>query len=86
MLAYINHERLIMATDDFGDRSCNKKIFKVKTGKDDNTTIEDLFMEKICIVRRRIQIPGPAELPPLIIEKEGRRTNELVDLHTTSHF
>jgi excisionase family DNA binding protein len=71
-----------MATGDFGNRYYKKKIFKVKTGKDDNTTIEDLFMEKICIVRRRIQIPALAEESFLAIEKEERRTNELSDLHS----
>ena len=70
-----------MATGDFCNRYFNKKIFKRKTGKDDNTTIEDLLMEKICIVRRRIQIPALAEQPPLTIEQEERVTSEMANLH-----
>lgn len=69
-----------MVTDDFGTIFTEKKTFKEKAGKDDNTTIEDLFMEKICIVRRRIQNPALPEGLSFCIEKEERKTHELTDL------
>lgn len=50
-----------------------KKAFKQNVGKDDNTTIEDLFMEKICIVRRRIQIPAPPQQPTFGSEREEKK-------------
>jgi excisionase family DNA binding protein len=68
--------------DDFDNCYQKEKRFKEKTGKDDNTSIEDLFMEKICIVRRRIQIPALSEQPSLCIEKEKAKTNEFSGLHS----
>ena len=60
-----------------------KKTFKEKVRKDDNTTKEDLVMEKICIVRRRIQIPALAEQPSFCVEKEERRAKELADFQSS---
>lgn len=42
-----------------------EKTFKERAARVDNTSIEDLLMEKICIVRRRIQSPAPAGQPSL---------------------
>jgi excisionase family DNA binding protein len=67
--------RMIVAID-----TTEKKTFKEKAGKDDNTTIEDLFMEKICIVRRRIQNPALPEELSLCIEKEEQKAYGLADL------
>jgi excisionase family DNA binding protein len=39
-------------------------------------------MEKICIVRRRIQVPELSEQPSFCIEKAERKTNELSDFHS----
>lgn len=39
-------------------------------------------MEKICIVRRRIQIPALVEQPSFCIEKEKERANNLADFNS----
>jgi len=67
---------MILATN-----TAEKKTFKEKSGKDDNTTIEVLFMEKICIVRRRIQNPALPEQLSFCIEKEEGKLNETADIH-----
>lgn len=59
--------------------SCQEKILKERNGKDDNTGIEDIFMDKICIVRRRIQIPTFPEKSSLCREKDREKTNELTN-------
>ena len=62
--------------------SATKKTFKEISGRDDNTSIEDLFMEKICIVRRRIQNPVLTEQLPYRIDKEGAKLGEMSDLRS----
>jgi len=63
--------------------SCQEKILKERNGKDDNTGIEDLFMDKICIVRRRIQTPAFPEQPSLCKEKDREKTNELTSAYSS---
>jgi excisionase family DNA binding protein len=58
-----------------------KKTFKEISIEDDNTGIEDLFMEKICIVRRRIQNPVLSEQLPFCIESEEKESTQIADLH-----
>jgi excisionase family DNA binding protein len=67
---------------DFDNNYCEEKKFKEKTGRDDNTSIEDLLMEKICIVRRRIQIPALQDHQSFCEEKETGKTNELTSLNS----
>jgi excisionase family DNA binding protein len=57
-----------------------KKKFKEISVRDDNTSIEDLFMEKICIVRRRIQNPVLPEQLSFSIEREEGKLSEISDL------
>ena len=59
-----------------------QKILKEKTGKDDNTGIEDVFMDKICIVKRRIQSPTLLDHSFFCEEKSMDKTQELADPHS----
>jgi len=59
-----------------------EKIFKERNRKDDNTGIEDLFMDKICIVRRRIQIPALPDQSSFCNEKEVEKTDGLTKTHS----
>jgi len=59
-----------------------EKIFKERNRKDDNTGIEDLFMDKICIVRRRIQIPASPDQLSFCHEKEREKTDGLTAAHS----
>jgi len=62
----------------FKDEYCyEEKIFKETNGKDDNTGIEDLFMDKICIVRRRIQIPTLPEQSSCYNKNDREKTDIL---------
>lgn len=67
---------------DFDGKYCEEKKFKEKTGRDDNTSIEDLLMEKICIVRRRIQTPALQDHQSFCEKKDMGTTNELTSLNS----
>jgi excisionase family DNA binding protein len=79
-LVYIKHVRIIMIADELNYHSAVKKTFKEIHARDDNTSIEDLFMEKICIVRRRIQNPVLQEQMSFSMDKEGATLCEVPDI------
>lgn len=68
---------------DFTANNALKKTFKETSVKDDNTSIEDLLMEKICIVRRRIQNPVLPEQLSFCVDSDKKRASDVADLHSS---
>jgi excisionase family DNA binding protein len=71
-----------MVANSLSCHSAVKKTFKEISGRDDNTSIEDLFMEKICIVRRRIQNPVLPEQLHYKIDMKDAKLGEIPDLRS----
>jgi excisionase family DNA binding protein len=71
-----------MVANSLSCHSAAKKTFKEISGRDDNTSIEDLFMEKICIVRRRIQNPVLPEQLHYKIDMKEAKLGEIPDLRS----